>query len=468
MASAAAMTGGTPALRQAAAQRAVKGPRVVSQRAQPTRSASGPPRLPTSSPVHQAKASSKPAGKSGGKPATAFNPMSGFLNSQQLGELANQITKQNLGTQLAPLRQQAKEIQGTEGTVAKRYGGYSEATDKLLQGIGQDTENNAKTYENQAADAVLKAGQAVNQTGQTAQAQNGGYLDPQVQAQLNAQGQLATSVGGAQNSFAQAAGQNEQNFMGNLRAAAAQRALEGQSSIHGTYAAQLGKNTAQQRELVAKQPADAKSLETELGQKQFTDYATLQGLGIKQTGVQQAGEKIKLTAKQNNEHDRLTERGQNITVTKNAAQTRVDERKLAETERHNRASESTSAERARAYVKKANGGLSTPQQDKVSGEIGTAYNVVQQLRTANVNPQEIRNTLTTGGLRRVVDATNSSGKKYTKEVTYKYPKIGNQTLVTAAFELWDYHKISPQTAQALKGMGVAVSSEMTNGSFKGF
>jgi hypothetical protein len=90
------------------------------------------------------------------------------------------------------------------------------------------------------------------------------------------------------------------------------------------------------------------------------------------------------------------------------------------------------------------------------------------LRTANVNPQEIRNTLTTGGLRRVVDATNSSGKKYTKEVTYKYPKIGNQTLVTAAFELWDYHKISPQTAQALKGMGVAVSSEMTNGSFKGF
>ena len=199
MASAVAMTGGTPALRQAAAQRAVKGPKVVSARPQRTTTApksAGPPRLPHSSAPHQAKGAAKAPANTGGQPATAFNPMTGFLNSQQLGQLANQITKQNLGTQLAPLRQQAKEIQGTEGTVAKRYGGYSGATDKLLQGIGQDTENSAKTYENQAADAVLKAGQAINQTGQTAQAQNGGYLDPQVQAQLNAQGQLATGVGG--------------------------------------------------------------------------------------------------------------------------------------------------------------------------------------------------------------------------------------------------------------------------------
>lgn len=468
------MTGGTPALRQAAAQRAVKGPRVVSQRPQPVRAASnGPPKLPRSSaPVHQAKAPTKQAPKTpaaaGARPATAFNPMDGFLNSQQLGNLANQITKQNMSTQLTPLRQQANEIAGTENTVAGRYGGYSEATDKLLQGTGQESENTAKTYENQAADAVLKAGEAVNQTGQTATAQNGGYLDPQVQAELNAEGKLSAGVGGAQNSFAQASGQNEQNFMGNLRAAATQRALEGQKSIATTYGGDLAKNSSAQQALIAKQPADAKSLATELGQKQFTDYATMQGLGIKQTTAQQAGEKIKLTAKQNTEHDRLTERGQNITATKNAAQTRLDEQKLAETERHNRASESISAERARTAAKKANGGLSTPQQDKVSGEIGTAYNIVQQLRTANISPQEIRNTLTTGGLRRVVKTTSSTGKEGTKEVTYKYPKVGNQTLVTAAFELWDYHKVSAQTAQALKGMGVAVPGEWTNGSFKGF
>ena len=186
------------------------------------------------------------------------------------------------------------------------------------------------------------------------------------------------------------------------------------------------------------------------------------------SGTPVRGEKIKLTAQQNHEHDRLTERGQNITATKNAAQTRVDEQKLAETERHNRTSEGISAERARAAVKKASGGLTTPQQDKVTGEIGTAYNIVQQLRTANINPQEIRNTLTTGGLRRVVNTTSSTGTKGTKEVTYKYPKIGNQALVTAAFELWDYHKVSPQTAQALKGMGVAVPGEWTDGSVRGF
>jgi hypothetical protein len=390
------------------------------------------------------------------------------LNSQQLAQLADQITKQNLGAQLTPLRQQAGEISGIEGTVAKRYGGYSEATDKLLQGIGSGAEASAKTYENQAADTVLKAGQAISQTGQAAAGQNGGYLDPQVQAEINAQGQLAGGVGGAQNSFAQAAGQNEQNFMGNLRAAAAQRALEGQRGISTLYGDQLSKNQASQQALIAKQPADAKSLATELGQKQFTDYATLQGLGIKQSGVQQNAQKIQLTAQQNHEHDRLSERGQNITATRDAAHARLEERKITETERHNRTSEGISAERAKAYVKKANGGLTTPQQDKVVGEIGTAYNIVQQLRTAKINPQEIRNALTTGNLRRVQETTSSSGKKGTKEVTYKYPKIGNQALVTAAFQLWDYHKIDAQTAAALKGMGVNVPASLTNGSFAGF
>ncbi len=466
------MTGGTPApaLRQAAAQRAIKGPRVVGQHAQRVTSArpAGPPRLPRSSPAHQAKPArqaARPAGKPGGQggQGAAFNPISGFLNSQQLAQLANRITKQNMNAELSPLRQQAGEIQGIEGTVAKRYGGYTEATDKLLQGIGQQAEGNAKTYENQAAEAALKAGQAINQTGQSATSQNGGYLDPQVQAELNAEGKLASGVGGAQNSFAQAAGENEQNFMGNLRAAAAQRALEGQRGVQTLYGGQLSRNQAQQDALIAKQPADAKSLATELGQKQFTDYATLQGLGIKQTGVQQAGEKIKLTAHQNHEHDRLTERGQNITAAHNAAQARLDERKLAETERHNRASEATSAQRAAAYVKKANGGLTTPEQDKISSQIGTAYNIVQQLRTAKITPQEIRNTLTTGSLRRIIETSKGS-----KEVNYKYPRIGNQALITAAIQLWNYHKIDAHTAEALKGLGLNVPATWTNGTFSGF
>src|SRR6185437_2695859 len=122
----------------------------------------------------------------------------------------------------------------------------------------------------------------------------------------------------------------------------------------------------------------------------------------------------------------------------------------------------------RAEVKRAMGGLSTPAQDKMTGDIGTAYNVIQQLRTAKINPQEIRNTLTSGNLRRVVQTESSTGKKGTKEVTYKYPKIGDQTLVTAAFELWDYHKVSPQTVQGLKGLGLPVPAGWTNGSFKGF
>lgn len=458
------------AMRRQAAQRAVKvakgpaAPRVVAQHAQKT-TASRAGALVGRAP-HPAAA--KPPGVQAAKSTatktqgpTAFNPIKGFLNSQQLGKLANQITKQNMETELSPLRQQAKEIAGTQATVANRYGGYSNATNSLLSGISQDAETGAKTFENQAADAALKAGEGISQTGQAATAQDGGYLDPQVQAELNAQGKLAAGVGSAQNELAATAGGNETGFMGNLRAAAAQRALEGQKSINTLYGQQLGKNQGEQNKLIAKQPAEAKSLAVELGQKQFTDYATAKSLGIKQ-------QTANTTAKNDSEKARLIQRGQNITASHDAATTRVDERKIAESERHDRANEKIGAEKAQAELKKANGGLSTSEQDKVAGEIGTAYTVVQQLRTAKISPQEIRNALTSGGLRRDVEATSSSGKKYTKEVTYKYPKIGNQALITAAFELWDWHVVKPATVKELQGLGINVPANWTNGSFKGF
>lgn len=447
------------AARRQAAQRAVKAPRVIGQRPQRA-TATHAPKLAG----HAPKAQTPQAPKG---PA-AFNPAQGFLNSQQLGKLAGQITRQNMSNNLAPLRQEAKEITGTQATVANRYSGYSNATNSLLSGISQDAEAGAKTFENQAADAALKAGEGINQTGQTATSQNGGYLDPQVQAELNAQGKLATGVASGQNQLAASTGASETGFMGNLRAAAAQRALEGQKSINTLYGQQLAKNEGEQSRLIAKQPAEAKSLAVELGQKQFTDYATAKTLGIKQQTANLDGQKVKLTAQQNHEKDRLTERGQNITATKNAAQTRIDERKIAETERHDRANEQSAALKAQAEMKKANGGLTTNEQDKVAGQIGTAYNVVQQLREAKVTPQEIRDALTTGNLRRDITATNSSGKTYTKEVTYKYPKIDNQALVTAAFELWDWHKVKPAVVNELKAMGVNVPAGWTNGSFKGF
>lgn len=459
-----APSGGTPApsARQQAAKRAAKPPRIIGVHPQRiTGGGRGRGRAPRA--ATSAKASN-------GRGGAAFNPISGFLNSKQLGHLAQEITRANMRTQIAPLRQQAKEIGGTESTVSSRYAGYSDATNQMLQGIGQDATAQAKTYENQAADAALKAGQQINQTGQSAVAQNGGYLDPQVQAELNAEGKLAAGTGAAQNSFAASSGGNEQSFMGNLRAAAAQRALEAQHGISTQYGQQLGKNQAEQDRLIAKQPSEAKSLATTLGQQQFTDYATMKGLGIKQATVNIDGQKVKLTAQQNQAKDRLTERGQNITASRNAAQIRLDERKLAETERHNRASEQVAAEKARAEVKKASGGLTTNEQDRLSGQIGTAYNIVQQMRsgTSKHTPQEIRNTLTTGSRRGEMEVETSTGKKYWKAVTYKYPKVAEQPIITAAIELWYHHKVSASTAKALTGLGVKVPPGWTNGSFKGF
>jgi hypothetical protein len=480
-----AMTGGTPApsgtrqpsIRQQAAQRAVKAakapsspaPRVIAQHAQKT-TASLPGAGLVSSAPHPTGAAKPPGGQTAKSAApkaqgpTAFNPITGFLNSQQLGKLANEITKQNMESELSPLRQQAKEIGGTESTVANRYSGYSNATDSLLQGVGQQAQEGAKTFENQAADAALKAGEGINQTGQTAVAQNGGYLDPQVQAELNAQGKLAAGVGSAQNSLAATVGENETGFMGNLRAAAAQRALEGQRSINTLYGGESNKNQAEQDKLVAKQPSEAKSLAVELGQKQFTDYATGKSLGIKQ-------QTANTTSLNDREKTRTTERGQNITATKDAAQTRIDERKIAETERHNRASEETGRVKAEADLLKANAGASKVQRE-ASGQIGTAYSVIQRLRSGpakgRMSDSEIREVLTRGSSVEKLKEQSTSGKSYSKSYVAKYPAIKDQALITAAMELWNWHKVKPATAKELERTGISVPPNWTNGSFQGF
>lgn len=203
------------------------------------------------------------------------------MNPAQLQHYATKQVQAETKTGLAPYQQKAGEITGTEQTVAKRFGGYGEATDKLLGGLQSGAEGSAKTYGNMAADAALKAQGSVAGVGTQTQTGNGNYLDPQVANTLKEQQANITGIGASRTAGAESQGQNEQGLLTNMRAAAAQRVTEGQGGIASQFGKQQAANQAGENALLARQPGAITKLNTELGQKQFTNRATEQGLGIK-------------------------------------------------------------------------------------------------------------------------------------------------------------------------------------------
>lgn len=457
----AVLTGGTAPVSPTTVVRQRAAAKVVGQKTPAQKVKLNAPKQQQKTPKLPVARSSKPklpqkAGAPKKQGPVSFNPLEGNLNSKQLGKLANRLTLEKTKAAVQPLKGQEKEIGQVEKSVANRYGQYSNTGAQSLRGIQNEAGTSAKTYQNNVAETTLKAAKEIEGTGQSATAQNGGYLDPQVQAALNAEGRLSAGIGSSQEQLSQNLGQGENDFISNLRAAAAVRAVQGQSNIASTYGKQREGVQQKISETRAKQPGEAANLAVELGQKQFTDQATSQSLGLKQVGAQQAQQKINLSAKQNAEHDRLSERGQNITASTDAERNALSGKSLAERERHDQASEKISSERAQAAIKKATGsGLTTSQQNRVAGELGTAWNLISQYRKAGAKSAGIREALTVG-------KANQGGKQVS------IPKVSDQRLITAAFELYNLHKLTPASVQALKSIGVNAPVEWTNGQFKGF
>lgn len=208
------------------------------------------------------------------KPSTvAFNPLAGTLNTQQLQTLARNTAQSQQKAELAPLQNQAREIQGNEAGVQQRFQQYGQAQDAQLGAIAQSAEASAKTAQNNAAELALKSGQAVEGTGQSQSALTDGYIAPELKAEINAEGARAASSGATGTSLAAQGAQNENNFMANLRATAAAKVTEGAKGISSLYGKQLGENQAKQGEAAAKLAPNEAKLLTELGQKQFADVS---------------------------------------------------------------------------------------------------------------------------------------------------------------------------------------------------
>jgi hypothetical protein len=473
-ASAAAQSLGAPKVAGISPQRTTKGvarlPRAAKAKipgvhAAPKGQAKSPAKaIAKAQPAKQAK-----SGPGSTPRATTFDPAThGLYGPGELQNIARSEEGQAIKSQLAPLKAQGQEVQQIGRTVGNRYAQAGKITEGTLQGLSQQAEGNAKTYENEVAQNAANASKEINTTGQNAANNNAGYVDPQVRAALAAGAERTTQANASGNQFAQTVGANENNYMANIRAAAAQRIGEGQANIADTYGKQYGQVVAKEGALTEKLPELAKTRAGQLGEKQETEALTRAGLNIK-------GETLQQKAKESTAKNQVTERGQNLKTRETQERVKATERgqtlaqyrnaennkvRLQTSKEKDEISRTNNIEKVKASLEKT-ANKASPTLNKLTSELGSAYTTIQELRSGKSpapNP-EIREILTRG--KEVI----KRGGKTVKETV---PKVTNQTLITAAMELWDYHAINSHTAAALTAMGMKVPPEWTNGSFKGF
>lgn len=465
-------------MRVNAAARMLGAPKVVGQRQQPSSGAPGgrPRQVAPSRPVvqHQAhnqaprqqihqpapRAAAHPAARPAARPAPAFNPLAGNLTSGQLAQLAGSITKANAEPLINAQRQQGQEIQGAEGTALQRQAGVGATEQQQLQGLQTGQEASAKTAQNNAAEAAMKAANEVQSTGQSVGNQTAGFVDPAVRAALSQSAATAGSLGGAAGQYAGAMGVSGANLMSGLRGAAATRMGEGATRLQQDYGAAQQRAQGEENKLLAKQPADARSLAVELGQKQFTDAATQASLGVKQgqlgVNAQKASTEksykqgqISVAAQKNANTLTLGQQKNAVTLKGDEIKARTDLEKQGLSNAGALAREQVKAKTSLEAANKKAGRLTTAQEDKLMGELSNAFQEVK-LGRSTLGPkesnQQIREALTSG----------KRGKE-------KVPQIKNQTLITAAIEAWDYHKVSATTLQQLRTLGIQVTPKVQNG-----
>jgi hypothetical protein len=376
------------------------------------------------------------------------NYSEGSLNEGQIKQIANNEAKQVMNAELSPLKGEAKEIQGNELGASERFQSDAGAANSLLSSVGQQQEASAKTAENQAADNALSQGKSIETSGQQQASMTAGYMSPELRAELNAEGTREAGVGAAGNTFAQNSAQAGSNLTAGIRGAAALRAVEGQQKVTGYFQKEGNKVQEDEGRTIAKKGADQASYEQDIAKENEKAYATNAALGLK--GQETANKTAKTRAElpklgaETRQDEAATRKDETETGIKSAKE-RPEIAKL-------NADAKEAEAKAKDELKKAAGGtLTTSEQDKYAGEIGAAYSAIQSLRTKGSPEAHIGEHLATGYIRR----ESAPGKFYDEKI----PKIANPTLQKAAFELWKYHTVSPETSKALASLGLTLTSQ---------
>jgi hypothetical protein len=370
------------------------------------------------------------------------------MNPAETHAYAAKQVGQNTQAELGPLKQKGTEISGTEGLVAGRYAGYGQQNLQGLQGLQSQAAEGAKTFNNSLADTVLKASKGVETTGQADQAANAGYQDPQVRAALAAQQGNIAATGAAAQTAGQASGQNEQNLLTTMKAAAEQRVREGQGNIASTYGKQRQANTNAENTLLLRQPGQVTKLETELGQKQFNAKATQAGLENKSLALVQK-------ERETNARVGATVKGQEAATARNTAN--INQRETASERTAKTAEKDTTARLEAGAAKRGGSAAGSPAgSNKIFGELGSAAARVQALRSGKkpLTESAIREAISSGQFKEGYQAKNAkTGKVESKVRINKQKAIGNQVIVNAALEAWNTQKISPETRRQLEAQG---------------
>ncbi|HXJ92635.1 MAG TPA: hypothetical protein VMT20_07105 [Terriglobia bacterium] len=188
---------------------------------------------------------------------------------------------------LSPLEGQQRQIQANEASAQQQYGKLLGAENEQFQKLGEGAAASAKTFENNTAEQALQQAKAIETTGQTQATMTGGYASPELRAQLAAGTQDIASQAGAQSQFAQNLATAGQNEIAQMRGAAALKGLGGSQALTNAFQKQSAKVGEEIGAANAKTAGLQSKIQNELAQKYFTDYATAQGLGLKQLESQQ-------------------------------------------------------------------------------------------------------------------------------------------------------------------------------------
>ncbi len=393
-----------------------------------------PPRAPQRAPKAQMRA--RPPAKIGsGQKAI------GTLNPGDIHNIAVTQSRLARNAELAPLKAQAGEIQANEQGATQAYGKLVGAGNEQLGQISTNVGNSAKTAENAAAEQALNTPKAIETSGQSQASMTAGYMTPELRAELGAEAQQAGSSAGARASAAQNIAQEGSNLVEQIRAAASLKALGGQQNITGAFQKQAKANQIAQQAAIAKTGSRQAEIESKLGQQNFTDRATAQGLGLKLQTLNQKGAETASRV-------RATERGQNVGLQKNrenvAQRETASQRSAAQKEAASERSARIKAQITRSSkgTKTAAGKTATPDAlNKLSAELGAAYQGFVEGRSGKekLTPAEIRQNLTIG-----------------KEGKRGFPKAVNQVLITAAQELYYTHKVSKATRAEMGKLGMNI------------
>jgi hypothetical protein len=389
-------------------------------------------------------------------PRTVPNYTEGVLSGEQIKNIAHNEAQEVLKAELAPLKGEGREISQNEQGASERYQQYSGAANELLSNVAGAQQTSAKTFENQAADNALQAGKAVETAGQTQASMTGGYVSPELKAQLNAEATREAGVGAANNTFAQSSAAAGSNLIQGMRSAAALRSVEGQDKLTGYFQKEASKVGEDENSRVAKVGADQADYEQKIGSENAKQYVDLRALGIKQSEL---GNKTQLDQSKigresvENQASKAKIQSEGVKNQVSLAKLGLEgEKEQATQKRYEAEDKENEASAKEKLAKTADGGVTTDTELKLVGEVSSAYGTVEMLR-ANAKkaekegkppptPQQIRQFIHIG-------ADVEVGKS-----KVKVKAVSNPTLVNAAVELYYYHTVSPATAAALKAAGI--------------